>query len=204
MKSKVVKVAFRKEFTTANGSMFSWHVTMDNGDAGETATKANKEPWAVGEEAEYTKEEKEYNGQVFTKIKKVYANGQGGFHGAKKWTPDPEKETRVERWAKQLLISRQACLNTAASLIASGAGPATIDNITALADKLAEHVYQGVDIRKLAKGPDKPAITSDPVAKYTSKDMNSPDSIRAGHSTDLGGNSSAMPPAPPLEDDMPF
>lgn len=142
-KSTVVKVAYKKEWSTKDGqTMHSWHVTMDNGDAGSINTREKKEPWAIGEEAEYTVETREYNGDTYTNIKKVYA-AKGGF-GGKTWTPDPERETRLERWAKQRVISRQACLNTAASLIASGCGPATVENLTGIADKLEEWAWQGV------------------------------------------------------------
>jgi hypothetical protein len=171
MKATVANLKFLKTFQTRNGEeMYSWHVTMDNGDAGEVATKTHKEPWAIGEEAEFTTEQQTYGDKTYTKIKKVFAQGGGGYKGGggSKWTPDPEKESRVERWAKQTLIGRQACLNTAASLIASGGGPSTLDNLFALADKIEEHVHRGVDIRRLAKGTDvKPAqVTNDAPAQY--------------------------------------
>jgi len=172
MKATVANLKFLKTFQTRNGEeMYSWHVTMDNGDAGEVSTKTHKEPWAIGEEAEFTTEQQTYGDKTYTKIKKVFAQGGAGYKGGGggKWTPDPEKESRVERWAKQTLIGRQACLNTAASLIASGGGEATAENICGIAEKLEAWVHRGVDIRRLVKGPDvKPAqVTNDPPAHYS-------------------------------------
>jgi hypothetical protein len=169
MKATVANLKFLKTFQTrSGGEMYSWHVVMDNGDAGEVSTKTDKAPWTIGEEAEFTTEQQTYGDKTYTKIKKAFTQG-GGFKGGggSKWTPDPEKESRVERWAKQTLIGRQACLNTAASLIASGSGEATTENICGIAEKLEAWVHRGVDMRRLAKGEPKPAqVTNDPPAQY--------------------------------------
>lgn len=167
MKSEVVKVTYKKSFSTKNGEMHSWHVTMDNGDMGETSTKTDKAPWAVGDEAEYTIEE----GQYGTKIKKAFSqNAGGGFSGTKpaqgKWTPDPEKETRKERWAKQIMITRQACLNTASGLISAGNGDSSIDNLTGLAEKLEKWVKRDIDLKSLV-APALPPTPEPPPAPNT-------------------------------------
>ena len=181
MKSTVVKVSFKKEFDTKNGTMYSWHVTMDNGDMGETSTKSDKAPWAVGNEAEYTLEETQYG----NKIKKVYAQQGGGFKGgnanagASKWTPDPEKETRKERWAKQIMITRLACLNTASGLISAGNGESSLDNLTGLAEKLETWTKRGIDLKALV-APALPTVTNEPPANYATSD-----SIRQGVSAPM-------------------
>lgn len=159
--SAVVKVSFVKEWQSKNGPMYSWHVTMDNGDSGEANTKTpDKGPWAVGEEANYSIDAKEYNGNTYYKITKItpFQQGKPGAASGAKWTPDPEKESRKERWAKQILIGRQACMNTAASLISAGCGPSTVENLTGIADQLETWVKRGIDIRALAASPTAAAV----------------------------------------------
>lgn len=101
--------------------------------------------------------------------------GKGtGFKGGqgRAWTPDPERATRKERWAVQLMITRQACLNTAASLISSGGGAADFANITGLAEQLETWVKRGIDLKSIvahANGNGTPAqatVTNDPPAPY--------------------------------------
>lgn len=160
MKATVAKVTFKKEFSTKNGQMYSWHVTMDNGDMGETATKENTPPWAVGEEAEYNRVEEEYNGQMYVKLKKAFTQGGGkGFGGGgSKWTPDPEKESRKERWAKQIMITRMGCLNTATTLwtsVQSGNLPLLeqADSVKDLAEIFETWVKRGIDLKALVAAP---------------------------------------------------
>lgn len=159
--STVVKVAFKKQFPSNYGPQYSWHVTMDNGDAGETTTKTELPPWEVGNTADYTMEWKEYNGQQYAKIKKVYeqrgAGGNGGGGAKKAWTPDGERETRRERWAKQIMITRQACLNTASSLISAGCGPSSLENLKGLAEDLETWVKRDIDLKKIVASAPAPA-----------------------------------------------
>lgn len=168
--STVVKVAFKNQFEGKFGPQYSWHVTMDNGDAGETVTKTDMPPWEVGNPAEYTLEWKEYNGKSYAKIKKAFEQRAGGNgDGKRQWTPDPEKETRKERWAKQIMIGRQACLNTAASLISAGCGPSTVENLTGLAEQLETWTKRGIDLKTLvapAPAP-QPAAAPPPAPRPT-------------------------------------
>lgn len=154
--STVVKVSYVKEWQNKNGPMYSWHVTMDNGDSGEANTKTpDKGPWAVGEEANYSIDAKEYNGNTYYKITKItpFQQGKpGAASGGAKWTPDPEKENRRERWAKQLMITRMGCLNTAASLISAGNGDSSTDNLIDLAKTIEGHVLHGLNIEALQQG----------------------------------------------------
>jgi hypothetical protein len=155
--SPVVKCSFKNEWQSKNGPMYSWQVAFDNGDSGEFNTKsADKGPWEVGEEASYTLEAKEYNGKMYYKGTKItpFQQGKPGYtSGASKWMPDPEKETRRERWAKQVIISRQSALNTASSLISAGCGPSTVDNLRDIAEQLERWAYRGLDLKSLVAGP---------------------------------------------------
>lgn len=180
--SQVVKCQFKKEWQSKNGPMYSWQVMFDNGDSGEFNTKSpDKGPWDVGAEANYTLEPKDYNGTTYYKGTKITPFQQGApSGGGSKWTPDPEKESRKERWAKQILIGRQACMNTAASLISAGCGASTVENLTGIADQLEAWVKRGIDIRVLASGPvapvesARPAPTPAPPPKPTPVPVSSP------------------------------
>jgi hypothetical protein len=153
MKSRVDSVKYNRAFSSKNGEMHSWWVVMVNGDAGETATKSDKAPWAVGDEAEYTFEDGQY-----PKIKKVFAEGGGGggFGAKKAWTPDPEKETRKERWAKQVMITRHACLNTAVEIIVGGQSKCTAQEVMILAEHLETWVKRGIDLKSLVATAEAP------------------------------------------------
>jgi len=159
--SQVVKCQFKKEWQSKNGPLFSWQVAFDNGDSGEFNTKSpDKGPWEVGEEANYTLEPKDYNGTTYYKGTKItpFQQGKPAYSGGgAKWTPDPEKETRRERWAKQVIISRQSALNTASSLISAGCGPSTTDNLRDIAEQLEKWAYRGLDLKALVAGPVAPA-----------------------------------------------
>lgn len=88
-------------------------------------------------------------------LRKANGNGAGwkGGSGGSKWTPDPEKENRKERWAKQVVISRQSALNTASSLISAGCGPSTVENLTGIAEQLEKWAYRGLDLKALVNPP---------------------------------------------------
>lgn len=175
--SQVVKVTYKNEWQSKNGPMYSWTVAFDNGESAEFNTKSpDKQPWEVGETANYTIEEKEYNGRIYhkgTKITPFQQGGKPGFGGGKQWTPDPEKETRKERWAKQMLISRLACLNTASSLISAGSGPSTTENLEGIAEALEKWACRGLQLSQFTTPkpveqpkpePAKPAPKPAPVA----------------------------------------
>lgn len=95
-------------------------------------------------------------------LDKPRANGTASRGGARTWTPDPEKESRKERWAKQVMIMRQACLNTASSLISAGNGDSSVDNLTGLAEKLEKHVMRGFDLKSLVASPAPPPAPAPP------------------------------------------
>lgn len=164
--SKVVKVTYKKPWESKNGTMHSWHVTMDNGDAGECNTKtADKGPWEVGDDASYTVDGKEYNGNTYYKITKItpFQTGKTGGAG-KAWTPDPEKETRMERWAKQRLIVRQSSWSAAIHL-ANTLPAGEVDGagyVKDLAHMIEEDVYRGIDVRALMPKAEAPTVTNDP------------------------------------------
>lgn len=47
----------------------------------------------------------------------------------------------MTEYDRQEVISRQACLNTAASLISAGAGASTVENLTGIAQQLLDWVH---------------------------------------------------------------
>lgn len=147
--SRVTKCDFKNEWQSKNGPMYSWYVSFDNGDHAEFNTKSpDRGPWEVGAEANYTTEAKEYKGNIYYKGTKITPFDQG--KSGKAWTPDPERESRKERWAKQLMITRQACLNTACQLTANGGAEANIDTLKDTAAELEKWVLRGMDLHKLA------------------------------------------------------
>lgn len=151
VKSKVLKVELVKEFQTKAGTtMYSWNVVTEAGDSGTTNTAKKEAPWNVGDEAEYDVEKTEYNGNTYTKLKKVYAQGGGGFGGGKKWTPDPERETRKERIARQALIVRQSCLAQAMDYVCRTGDKPSLEAVLASAIAFEKHVLRGDILNRMA------------------------------------------------------
>lgn len=93
--SKVSSVEFNREFSTKNGTMYSWKVEMENGDRGETVTKTSNRPWEVGSEAHYEVEDQERNGNVYRKLKKANPQQNGGG-GARGWSPEKEASVMTQ------------------------------------------------------------------------------------------------------------
>lgn len=105
----------------------------------EDEIKDGKPPIENGKEYTFSAYPKEgYPDQLY--LQKTGTQGGGFKGGGRTWTPDPERETREERNRKQRSITRLAVLNTACSLISSGAGPATAENAMAIATKLEDWV----------------------------------------------------------------
>lgn len=136
---------------------YKFDITLDNGMAGQMTCLTEELdgtecPVKVGEEREfnvYANSNPSYADNWYLKK----AKSDGGFKGGGgKWTPDPEKENRKERWAKQLMITRMGCLNTAASLISAGNGDSSTDNLIDLAKTIEGHVLQGLNIEALQQG----------------------------------------------------
>jgi hypothetical protein len=176
VKAKVLKCEFAKEFTTKDGGiMYSWNVVTDTGDAGTTNTQKHEAPWNTGDEAEYDLVKKDYNGTTYTTLKKVYANSGGGFGGGarKAWTPDPERETRSERIARQLLIVRQSTMTNAMEFVCrtTKAEP-SIDAVFAVQVAMEKHVLRGDILKRMAThgehaapAPSAPATALDAAAQ---------------------------------------
>lgn len=130
--------------------MYSWNVVTEAGDSGTTNTTKKEAPWNVGDEAEYDVEKTEYNGNTYTKLKKVYAQGGGGFGGGKKWTPDPERENRHERIARQALIVRQSCLAQAMDYVCRTGDKPSLEAVLASAIAFEKHVLRGDILKRMA------------------------------------------------------
>lgn len=177
VKGKVTHVQSAGHYTAKTGrdagkTKYKFDVILDTEERGQLACLENElngmdAPIAVGEIHEfsvYTSSNPEFPDNWY--LRKTKAEG-GWKGGGSKWTPDPEKENRKERWAKQLMITRQACLNTAASLISAGNGPSSIENLTGLASQLEEWVKRGLDLKSIANPTPAPAPAA-PVAKPVS------------------------------------
>lgn len=153
MKAKVLKVEHAGEWNTKDGEvMHKWNVVTDTGDTGTVNTKKNEAPWNVGEEAEYEVVKKEYNGNTYTTLKKVYANNGGGQGGYQKraWTPDPERENRQERIARQALIVRQSCLAQAMDYVCRTGDKPSLEAVLASAIAFEKHVLRGDILKRMA------------------------------------------------------
>lgn len=175
---KVVSVQAAGHFTAKTGrdagkNKYKFDVVLDSGEHGQLACLQNElngtdAPVAIGETHEfnvYTNSNPDFADNWYVRKPKSEGGWKGG---ASKWTPDPEKENRKERWAKQIMITRQACLNTAASLISAGNGPSTIDNLTGLASQLEEWVKRGIDLKSIVNPTPAPApAPAAPVANAT-------------------------------------
>lgn len=176
MKAKVLKVEHAGEWNTKDGEvMHKWNVVTDNGDAGTVNTKKNEAPWQVGDEAEYEVVKKEYNGTTYITLKKVYANNSG--YQKKAWTPDPERENRQERIARQALIVRQSCLAQAMDYVCRTGDKPSLEAVLASAIAFEKHVLRGDILKRMAHAgeqaapaplpaPATPSTTLDAAAAY--------------------------------------
>ena len=170
MKAKVLKVEHAGEWNTKDGEvMHKWNVVTENGDAGTVNTKKNEAPWQVGDEAEYEVVKKEYNGNTYTTLKKVYANNGGGQGGYQKraWTPDPERENRQERIARQALIVRQSCLAQAMDYVCRTGDKPSLEAVLASAIAFEKHVLRGDILKRMAHAGEQAAPVAQPPATAT-------------------------------------
>ena len=94
--SKVTQVAGIGTWEGKYGVMYKFEVAFENGDAGQYLSKSQDQTkFKVGEEANYTIESKEFNGQTFYTVKPVMQ--QQAFGGGKPYQKDPETEKRITR-----------------------------------------------------------------------------------------------------------
>lgn len=137
-------------------TIYKFDVLLDNGARGQLSCvegelNGTEAPIAAGETHEFNVYEStnpDYQDSWY--LRKPKANGST-FAG-KKWTPDPEKESRKERWAKQIMITRMGCLNSALSLNASGGietSKGAYEAVMATAEMMEAWVKRGLDLKAL-------------------------------------------------------
>ena len=75
MKAKITKTTFVKEYETKFGSMYLHKIEYDGKNAYYNSKTKEQDKFKVGEEAEFTEEEKEGKSGKFTSIKPVSNKG---------------------------------------------------------------------------------------------------------------------------------
>ena len=133
--SKVTQVAGSGTWEGKYGVMYKFEVAFENGDAGQYLSKSQDQTkFKVGQEANYTIEGKEFNGQTYYTVKPVMAQQpfQGG--GGKPYQKDPETEKR---------ITRMSVLKVAGDLVING--EVKLHDLTKVASFLEQYVMTGED-----------------------------------------------------------
>ena len=133
--SKVTQVAGSGTWEGKYGVMYKFEVAFENGDAGQYLSKSQDQTkFKVGQEANYTIEGKEFNGQTFYTVKPVMQQQafQGG--GGKGYQKDPETEKR---------ITRMSVLKVAGDLVING--EVKLHDLTKVASFLEQYVMTGED-----------------------------------------------------------
>lgn len=103
-KSKPVKVTYTSEYQAEVGgkkiTLYGFNVEFEDGTKGlYNSINKDKPKFVVGEEAEYTADEREKNGKKYTIIKHVSPNAYGS-----KWQPKPDNVVALE-WARRMYNS---------------------------------------------------------------------------------------------------
>lgn len=129
--SKVTNVAGIGTWESKYGVMYKFEVSFDNGDAGQYLSKVqDQNKFVAGQEATYTIEGKEYNGQTYYTVKPVVA--QQSFGGGKGYQKDPETEKR---------ITRMSVLKVAGDLAING--KIKLEDIIVFAQVFEKYVIEG-------------------------------------------------------------
>ena len=131
--SKVTQVAGSGTWEGKYGIMYKFEVAFENGDAGQYLSKSQDQTkFKVGQEANYTIEGKEFNGQTFYTVKPVMQ--QQAFGGKPSYQKDPETEKR---------ITRMSVLKVAGDLVING--EVKLHDLTKVASFLEQYVMTGED-----------------------------------------------------------
>ena len=131
--SKVTNVAGSGTWEGKYGIMYKFEVAFENGDAGQYLSKSQDQTkFKVGQEANYTIEGKEFNGQTFYTVKPVMQ--QQAFGGKPSYQKDPETEKR---------ITRMSVLKVAGDLVING--EVKLHDLTKVASFLEQYVMTGQD-----------------------------------------------------------
>jgi hypothetical protein len=133
--SKVTNVAGIGTWNGQYGVMYKFEVSFENGDSGQYMSKSQEQTkFKVGQEAAYTIEGKEFNGQTYYTVKPVMQQQafQGG--GGKGYQKDPETEKR---------ITRMSVLKVAGDLVING--QVKLHDLTKVAQIFERYVMTGDD-----------------------------------------------------------
>ena len=131
--SKVTQVAGSGTWEGKYGVMYKFEVSFENGDAGQYLSKSQDQTkFKVGQEANYTIEGKEFNGQTFYTVKPVMQ--QQAFGNKPSYQKDPETEKR---------ITRMSVLKVAGDLVING--EVKLHDLTKVAQIFERYVMTGED-----------------------------------------------------------
>jgi hypothetical protein len=133
--SKVTNVAGIGTWNGQYGVMYKFEVSFENGDSGQYMSKSQEQTkFKVGQDATYTIEGKDFNGQTYYTVKPVMQQQAFGGGGKPAYQKDPETEKR---------ITRMSVLKCATDLVING--EIKIHDLTKVATFLEHYVMTGVD-----------------------------------------------------------
>jgi hypothetical protein len=133
--SKVTNVAGIGTWNGQYGIMYKFEVSFENGDSGQYMSKSQEQTkFKVGQDATYTIEGKDFNGQTYYTVKPVMQQQSFGGGGKPAYQKDPETEKR---------ITRMSVLKCATDLVING--EIKIHDLTKVATFLEHYVMTGVD-----------------------------------------------------------
>jgi hypothetical protein len=149
--SKVTNVAGIGTWNGQYGVMYKFEVSFENGDSGQYMSKSQEQTkFKVGQDATYTIEGKDFNGQTYYTVKPVMQQQAFGGGGKPAYQKDPETEKR---------ITRMSVLKCATDLVING--EVKIHDLTKVATFLEHYVMTGVDSMTQIYGaaqPPKPSV----------------------------------------------
>jgi hypothetical protein len=133
--SKVTQISGAGHYDGQYGRMYRFEIHFENGDYGQYMSKSQDQTkFVMGQNATYTRESKEHNGNTYYTIKPAQTStfsGGGGGGGFKK---DPETEKRISRMSV-LKVAGDLCI----------AGKIELHSITNVAQILERYVMTGDD-----------------------------------------------------------
>ena len=134
--SKVTQVAGNGTWDSANGTLYKFEVSFENGDSGQYLSKSQDQTkFKVGEVASYEITSKEVKGKLYYTIKPVSTFVPNGGGGSKpSYQKDPETEKR---------ITRMSVLKCATDLVVNG--EVKIYDLTKVASFMEQYVMSGQD-----------------------------------------------------------
>jgi hypothetical protein len=133
--SKVTNVAGIGTWNGQYGVMYKFEVSFENGDSGQYMSKSQEQTkFKIGQDATYTIEGKDFNGQTYYTVKPVMQQQAFGGGGKPSYQKDPETEKR---------ITRMSVLKCATDLVING--EIKIHDLTKVATFLEHYVMTGVD-----------------------------------------------------------